>query len=101
MDQYRRGRNIKTLWAVVLFGITYSSSLYYQCTLTGVHLRCAVRSLRLLSCSCQFGGNVFLRVKCSTSVSIEIVRCFAAVNKYAGPPDQVDRHFCQDDTIYR
>jgi hypothetical protein len=37
MDQYRRGRNIKTLWAVVLFGITYSSSLYYQCTLTGVH----------------------------------------------------------------
>ena len=35
MDQYRRGRNIKTLWAVVLFGITYSSLLYYQHTLTG------------------------------------------------------------------
>ena len=37
MDQYRRGRNIKTLWAVVLFGITYSSLLYYQGTLTGAN----------------------------------------------------------------
>ena len=35
MDQHRRGRNIKTLWALVLLGIAYSSLLYYQRTLTG------------------------------------------------------------------
>ena len=35
MDQYRRGRNIKTLWTMVLLGIAYSSLLYTQRTLTG------------------------------------------------------------------
>src|SRR4030042_197159 len=37
MDQHRRGRNIKTLWALVLLGIAYSSLLYYQRTLTGTN----------------------------------------------------------------
>ena len=35
MDQHRPGRNIKTLWALVLLGTAYSSFLYYQHTLTG------------------------------------------------------------------
>jgi len=35
MDQSRRGRNIKILWALVLLGIAYSSVLHYQRTLTG------------------------------------------------------------------
>lgn len=35
MNQHRRGRNIKTLWALVLLGIAYSGLLYYQRTLTG------------------------------------------------------------------
>ena len=35
MDQHHRGPNIKTLWALVLLGIAYSSLLYYQRTLTG------------------------------------------------------------------
>jgi len=37
MDQHRRGHNIKTLWALVLLGIAYSSLLYYQPTLTGTN----------------------------------------------------------------
>jgi uncharacterized membrane protein YGL010W len=37
MDQHRPGRNIKTLWALVLLGIAYSSLLYYQPTLTGTN----------------------------------------------------------------
>jgi uncharacterized membrane protein len=37
MDQHRRGHNIKTLWALVLLGIAYSSLLYYQRTLTGTN----------------------------------------------------------------
>jgi hypothetical protein len=37
MDQHRRGRNIKTLWALFLLGIVYSSLLYYQRTLTGTN----------------------------------------------------------------
>ena len=37
MDQNRSGRNIKTLWALVLIGIAYSSWLYYQRTLTGTN----------------------------------------------------------------
>jgi hypothetical protein len=35
MDQNWRGRNIKTLWTMVLLGVAYSSLLYYQRTLTG------------------------------------------------------------------
>jgi hypothetical protein len=35
MDQYHRGGKNKTLWALVLLGIAYSSLLYYQRTLTG------------------------------------------------------------------
>jgi hypothetical protein len=35
MDQHRRGRDIKMLWALVLLGIAYSGLLYYQGTLTG------------------------------------------------------------------
>jgi hypothetical protein len=35
MDQHWRGRNIKTLWGIVVIGIAYSSLLYYQHTLTG------------------------------------------------------------------
>ena len=37
MDQHRRGRNIKTLWLLVLLGIAYSSLFYYQRTLTGAN----------------------------------------------------------------
>jgi len=37
MDQHQSGRNIKTLWALVLLGIAYSSLLYYQRTLTGTN----------------------------------------------------------------
>ncbi len=35
MDQIQRGRKIKTLWALILLGIAYSSMLYYQRTITG------------------------------------------------------------------
>jgi len=35
MRQHRRGHNIKALWVLILLGITYSSLLYYQRTLTG------------------------------------------------------------------
>jgi len=35
MDQPRRGRNIKILWALVLLGIAFGSVLHYQRTLTG------------------------------------------------------------------
>jgi hypothetical protein len=38
MDQHRGRRNIKTLWALVLLGIAYSSLLYYQRTLTGTNM---------------------------------------------------------------
>jgi hypothetical protein len=37
MGQYQSGRNIKTLWALVLLGIAYNSWLYYQRTLTGTN----------------------------------------------------------------
>ena len=37
MDQHQSGRDIKTLWALVLLGIAYSSLLYYQRTLTGTN----------------------------------------------------------------
>ena len=37
MDQHRHGRNIKTLWALILLGIAYSSLLYYQRRLTGTN----------------------------------------------------------------
>ena len=37
MDQHRRGRNIKTLWALVLLGVTYSGLFYYRYTLTGAN----------------------------------------------------------------
>lgn len=37
MDQHRRGRNIKTLWTLLLLGIAYSSVLYYQPALTGTN----------------------------------------------------------------
>ena len=37
MAQYRRGRNLKTLWGLVLLAIAYSSWLYYQRTLTGTN----------------------------------------------------------------
>ena len=37
MKQHRRGRNIKTLWALILFGIAYSGLLHYQRTLTGMN----------------------------------------------------------------
>lgn len=37
MGQHQSGRNIKTLWALVLLGIAYSSWLYYQRTLTGTN----------------------------------------------------------------
>ena len=37
MGQHHSGRNIKTLWALVLIGIAYSSWLYYQRTLTGTN----------------------------------------------------------------
>jgi len=37
MGQHQSGRNIKTLWALVLIGIAYSSWLYYQRTLTGTN----------------------------------------------------------------
>jgi len=35
MDQVRRGRKIKTLWALILIGIAYGSLLYYQRKITG------------------------------------------------------------------
>lgn len=35
MDQPRRGRNIKILWALVLLGMAFSGFLYDQRTLTG------------------------------------------------------------------
>ena len=35
MGQDRRGRNLKTLWVLVLLGIAYSSLLYCEPTLTG------------------------------------------------------------------
>jgi hypothetical protein len=37
MDQHRRGHNTKTLWALFLLGIAYSSLLYYQRTLTDMN----------------------------------------------------------------
>jgi uncharacterized membrane protein YraQ (UPF0718 family) len=37
MDQHRSGRNIKTLWALILLGTAYSSLLYYRRTLTGAY----------------------------------------------------------------
>jgi D-alanyl-lipoteichoic acid acyltransferase DltB (MBOAT superfamily) len=37
MDNHRGGRNIKTLWALILLGVAYSSLLYYQRTLTGTN----------------------------------------------------------------
>src|SRR4030043_2320818 len=37
MGQHQSGRKIKTLWALVLLGIAYSSLLYYQRTLTGTN----------------------------------------------------------------
>jgi hypothetical protein len=37
MDQHRRGRRIKTLWALVLLGAGYSTLLYSRRTLTGRH----------------------------------------------------------------
>jgi uncharacterized membrane protein YGL010W len=37
MEQHRRGRNIKTLWALILLGIAYSGLLHYQRTLTGTN----------------------------------------------------------------
>jgi hypothetical protein len=38
MDQQGRGRNVMTLWVLVVIGIAYSSILYFQPTLTGMHL---------------------------------------------------------------
>jgi len=38
MDRNRRGRNPRTLWALVLFGIAYSTSVYYLHTLTGAEV---------------------------------------------------------------
>ena len=35
MHQHRRGHDIKALWVLILLGITYSSLLYYERTLTG------------------------------------------------------------------
>ena len=35
MHQHRRGHGTKALWVLILLGITYSSLLYYECTLTG------------------------------------------------------------------
>lgn len=35
MEQPRRGHNTKILWALVLLGIAFSSSLYYEFRLTG------------------------------------------------------------------
>jgi hypothetical protein len=37
MEQHRRGRNILTLWGLVLLAIAYSSLLYYRRTLTGTN----------------------------------------------------------------
>src|ERR1700693_2717257 len=37
MDRHRSRRNIKTLGALVLLGLAYSSLLYYQRTLTGIN----------------------------------------------------------------
>jgi len=36
MEQHRRGRNIKMLWALIVLGITYNGILHYQRTLTGM-----------------------------------------------------------------
>jgi predicted nucleic acid-binding Zn ribbon protein len=36
MEQHRRKRNIKMLWALILLGIAYSGILQYQCMLTGL-----------------------------------------------------------------
>ena len=36
MEQHRRKRNIKMLWALILLGIAYSGVLHYQRTLTGL-----------------------------------------------------------------
>jgi hypothetical protein len=36
MEQHRRERNIKMLWALILLGIAYSGVLRYQRTLTGL-----------------------------------------------------------------
>ncbi len=36
-DQHRHGRSTKILWALVLFGIAYSSLLHSQRTLTGTN----------------------------------------------------------------
>lgn len=36
MEQYRRERNIKMLWALILLGIAYSGVLHYQRSLTGM-----------------------------------------------------------------
>jgi len=38
MDPYWRGRDIKTLWALVLTGIAYGGSLYFRHTITGSDL---------------------------------------------------------------
>lgn len=35
MGEHRRGRNIKTMWGLILLAIAYSGWLYYQNTLTG------------------------------------------------------------------
>ena len=37
MNQYPRGRNIKTLWGLILLAIAYSSLLYYRHALTGTN----------------------------------------------------------------
>lgn len=35
MGEHRHGRNIKTMWALILLAIAYGGWLYYQHTLTG------------------------------------------------------------------
>ena len=35
MGEQRHGRNIKTMWALILLAIAYGGWLYYQHTLTG------------------------------------------------------------------
>jgi hypothetical protein len=36
MEQHRRERNIKMLWAPIFLGIAYSGLIYYQRTMTGL-----------------------------------------------------------------
>jgi hypothetical protein len=38
MNQHGRGRHVKFLWGLILFGIAYSSLLYSQRTITGTNL---------------------------------------------------------------